>query len=341
MVEPPPLPSDRARPAPRATRTRRRPRRRGLIPILVVLILVLLGGLMLVADHLQRQRRYERALAMIDRGEHTRALPYLEARVETWPDDADARYALAQALTAVGREAEAVEHLQHLLAADDAHADAHLLLGRVHLALDAPARAEPHLERAVELAGEEPLAWTELARLRLEQRRAVEAETALRQAQGLGEASGTTDALLGRALHDQGRSEEALAVLDMALARHPDSRAVQFQLGEVHRMRGNWFVAVERYRSARRLGMDALRLDLGLAMALHAGGEREEALRELERMTREHERAPEPWFRLGLLREDEGDTEGAIVCYRRCLALDAEHAGAGEHLAALRRTAPR
>ena len=340
MVEPPPLPPDRAKPQAPKRRPARRRRRRGLVPLLIVGVLLLLAGFMVVADHMQRERRYRRALAMVERGDHGRALPYLESRVQSWPDDPDVRLALAKALTGAGREQDAVEHLEHVLALDPDHGEAHLLLGRVHMALGAPARAEPNLQRAVELLAESAQAWAELARLRLEQRRPIEAETALRQAQGLGDASGTTEALLGRALHDQGRSEEGLAVLDMAYARHPHSRAVHFQLAEVQRMRGNWFVAIERYRTARELGMASLALDLGLARALHQGGRPEEARLELERMTREHERAPEPWYRLGLLRADEGDVEGAIACYRRCLALDAEHEGAREHLDTLRRTAP-
>ena len=309
--------------------------------MLVVLCLGLIGGLMIVADRMHRHRRYVRALKMVEHGEHERAIPYLEYRLERWPDDIDLRFALARALHGADRHAESVEHLEHLLARAPEHGPAHLLLGRTHLALGEHAEAAEHLDRAVELRPDDPVAWSTRGRLHLIEDRPIDAESALRQAQAAGASYGSTEAWLGRALFAQGRIDEALAVLDGALAAHPRSREVHFQLAEVHRLRGSWFVAIERYRAARGLGLDTLACDLGLAIALHEGGAPAEAERELERMTRDHEREAEPWYRLGLLREHEGDADGALVCFERCLSLDPEHAGANEQVQALRRTAGR
>ena len=279
-----------------------------------------------------------RALAMLERGDHSRAIPYLEARLHAFPDDTDLRLALGKAYAGAGQYDRAIPHLEHMLKLLPDHGEGHRVLGRAHLALGEHDRAAPLLERAVDLTPDDDRAWLALGRLRLAQGRPVEAENAFRQAEGAGGRGARLQALLGRALHDQGRSDEALAVLDMALASHPETAVVQFQLGEVHRLRGNHHVAVERYRAARDLGMETLRCDLGLARALHGSGELGEAERELETLTRTHDRAPEPWFHLGRVREDEGDTDGALVCYERCLSLEPDHAGALERRMTLRRT---
>lgn len=340
VVEPPPLPPPDAEAEPEKPAPRRK-QRRGLVPLLILTSLGTLAGLLLIADRLQRQRRYERALRMVEHGQHARAIPYLISRLERWPDDVDLRFALARALGGAERWPEAVTHLEKLIELDASHGEGHRLLGRALLTLKEPVEAEPHLRAATELLPEDPTAWTLLGQLHLQAGQPIDAESALRQAQATGRPSGITEAWLGQALHAQGRTEEALAQLDGALAAYPQVAEVHFQLGEVLRERSSWFVAVERYRAARELGLATLACDLGLAIALHESGALAEAEIELERMTREHDRAPAPWFRLGLLRDQEGDARGALVCFERCLVLDPDHATAREQVQALRRTVGR
>lgn len=349
MAQPPPLPPDRRKPdadasdasAPPAGRTPRRRRRRGLVPLIVVGALLLVAGVIVLADHLHQERRFRRAMQMVDRGDFARAEAYLAMRARQEPENADIRFALGRVYVGRQQWSLAAEQFEAVVALESGHAAARRELGRAYQALGDLTRAAPQLERAVELAPQDGPTWYLLALVRQQERRPIEAESALHQAVACGPDGGHVQALLGRVLHDQGRSDEGLAVLDAALLDHPRSAAVPFQLGEVHRQRGGYGIAADSYRAARDLGMETLACDLGHAEALHRSGSRAEALRLLERLTRTHERAPEPWYQLGLVREDEGDSDGALVCYERCLSLAHDHAEARERAVTLRRTAGR
>ena len=308
------------------------------MPLLVLGLLMLLGVLILIADQIHQERRFQLAMEMVDHGEYGRAEPYLRARVADDPDDLDARVALARALA--GREAfgEALGHLEHVVEREPERTGVQRLLGEIHRALGDIEQAARHLETATVQAPDDGRAWLLLAEVRLEHGRAIEAETAARRALDAGGPPARGQAVLGRALCAQDRALEGLGVLDAALAAWPESADVHLALAEVHRARGSHGLAVERYREAQRLGARGLALDLGLAAALQGLGAYDEAVRELERTTHLHEREPEPWYRLGLVREDLDDAPGALACYKRCLALDGGHAEARARAEALRRT---
>jgi tetratricopeptide (TPR) repeat protein len=55
---------------------------------------------------------------------------------------------------------------------------------------------------------------------------------------------------LARRLNESGNSEAAIAILEMNGEFNPKSGDIDFQLGELHRMRGEREKAIQRYRTA-------------------------------------------------------------------------------------------
>ncbi|HYJ78617.1 MAG TPA: c-type cytochrome [Longimicrobiaceae bacterium] len=68
--------------------------------------------------------------------------------------------------------------------------------------------------------------------------------------QGRYDFSETTVNELSRRLAARGRTAEAVALMEMNAELHPNSAAIDFQLGELHRARGETDRAIARYRMA-------------------------------------------------------------------------------------------
>ena len=92
---------------------------------------------------------------------------------------------------------------------------------------------------------------------------------------------------------------------------------------------------------AVRTGDASVETGLGLAEVLSHLDRAQEARAVLEILVRQHERAAEPWYVLGMLQQDAGDTAGALGSYGQCLSLDPGHERAREALTTLRRVTGR
>ena len=155
-------------------------------------------------------------------GDAEGAFEVLGEGVESFPDDAELRYARALAADAVGRPEVLESDLQRLIEDDPDNAHALNALG-YHLAernerLD---EAEDFLERALELREGDPAIMDSLGWLRFRQGRTDDAVELLERAYAL-LPDPEIAAHLGEVLWSDGRRDEARSVWDAALAVSPD-----------------------------------------------------------------------------------------------------------------------
>ena len=101
----------------------------------------------------------------------------------------------------------------------------------------------------------------------------------------------TDDITTADTLIDSGRYEEAIALLEVALATSPDDPVALYHLGSAHDSAGHEAEAVEPYRRALAGGLDpevALAARIQLASTLRNIGETRESVEILEAAVAEH-----------------------------------------------------
>ena len=99
------------------------------------------------------------------------------------------------------------------------------------------------------------------------------------------------DITRAESLIDSGRYDEAIALLDVALATSPDDPIALYHLGSAHDSAGHEAEAVEPYRRALAGGLDpemALAARIQLASTLRNMGETRESVEILEAAVAEH-----------------------------------------------------
>ena len=161
-----------------------------------------------------------------DAGDPEAAVEVLGEGLERFPDDAELRYARALAADAAGRPEVLESDLARLIEEDPDNAHALNALG-YHLAeiderLD---EAEGYLERALALRAEDPAIMDSLGWLRYRQGRTDEALELLERAYAL-LPDPEIAAHLGEVLWTDGREAEARRIWDEALAAAPDHDAL-------------------------------------------------------------------------------------------------------------------
>jgi predicted TPR repeat methyltransferase len=121
--------------------------------------------------------------------------------------------------------------------------------------------------------------------------------------------------------HQQGRSEEAVALIERSLALEPDQPDWYSNLGIVLKALGRLDEAVEAYRRAIRLAPDHANAHCNLGVILRAQGkldEAEAAYRAAVRLAPEH---AEAHHNLGVLLAATGRAREAVLSYSRALTL--------------------
>ena len=101
----------------------------------------------------------------------------------------------------------------------------------------------------------------------------------------------TDDMTTAESLIDEGRTEEAIALLEVVLAKLPDDPVALYQLGSAHDSAGHETQAVEPYRRALAGGLDpemALAARIQLASTLRNVGETRESVEILGAAVAEH-----------------------------------------------------
>jgi tetratricopeptide (TPR) repeat protein len=129
-------------------------------------------------------------------------------------------------------------------------------------------------------------------------------------------------AYLGMTLLGQGRTDEALVVLEEAAQRMPEVRDVQFRLGQAYLAKG-WSAEASRAFAAA-VAADSLYADayVSLAIARREQGDLLGANQALDRMAARFPDDPRIAANRGRVWEELGDWDRAIVAYREAVELD-------------------
>ncbi len=191
---------------------------------------------------------------LLDRGDVDRAVRRLDDHLAAHPGDDDARLLRARALLRAERRDEAESTLHDLLTRRPDHPGVHRelaelylaaerfpdaehharegtrlapddpefpsLLGRAQLAAGRPEDALGAFQRQKELAPELPRSWIDLGRLRMQLGQADSAVTCFEKARELESSDWTPAYLLGLALTQAGRPEDAVQAYRSVLANH-------------------------------------------------------------------------------------------------------------------------
>lgn len=181
---------------------------------------------------------YQLGRLLAERGRNGEAEAQLRACLDETPDDVEALQLLGRLLEERGEAGEAEAMLRRALESAPGHAAAGNNLGLLLMAQRRWDEAESPLRAAH--AAQPGAALPNLASLLLATGRAAEAETLARQA--LAAEPGRADwlNLLGLALREQGRDEEAGLAWEQGLASVPDHRRLRQNLGYLQLARGDW-----------------------------------------------------------------------------------------------------
>jgi tetratricopeptide (TPR) repeat protein len=170
---------------------------------------------------------YGKLMRAVGRMEEAKA--HLESTVLQVPQSVDAWFELALVKNALADTIGAIGAYEQVLSTDPSHAAAHTNLGLIYLLqLGQPQRAEMMFRRAVELS------------------------PGMIQAQ----------ANLGVALHEQGRSNEAVAHYDRLVSTYPDCAAYRWHRGVVRLALGDFVRGWEDYEARKVRGTRYWRRDL-------------------------------------------------------------------------------
>jgi protein O-GlcNAc transferase len=227
-------------------------------------VLVLDGALESDAAHVDA--RYLRARAALEMGDAVLAVAHAEQILRIQPDFAPARSLHVRALAASGRLEEARAAAETALGMVPGDGELHLLRGHLLLAASDEAAALPSFQRAVEI---EP--------------RSTEVRLGLAQC-----------------LAATGRIGDARSLLQQLLAERPVSAAMATQLGNQCRALGDTDAAITAYRAATELDRKHGPAWQNLGVTLMQLGRHDEAVPNLERARDLGPDDPESWCNLGV-----------------------------------------
>ena len=190
--------------------------------------------------------------------------------------------------------------------------------------LDSALAAFRQASRENELAAG-PVANAAGCLVRLERR--AEAETEYRRALVLDPALGEAAAGLARLLRERGEKEEALRVLDAALAAGSHAEQVFAERGVLFAGLGRLSEALRDFReSAQRDPLNPVPLE-NAAQAAYRLGQTREAVQLYERLLQIQPNRLDTWKAAGAIYlYDLGEEESALRCFRRALTLEIDPA---------------
>ncbi len=223
------------------------------------------------------------------RGDYAGAAEYYRVYLEAVPDDWEARLDRGLILASrLGRDQEAERELAEVLRNQSDQVQAWAALAGIHFRRGDGPPAAAAANRALESDPDNYLALTVRGRLRFQE----------------GDLPGAERDFLA------------------ALRAEPEGAMAIYGLGLVHFQKGQYGEAESRFRRALGLTGDFPEAELNRGLALDALGRREEALKVLEKLVKEHPELAAVQLGLGRIYFYSGRFDRALAFLRNALALD-------------------
>ncbi len=241
--------------------------------------------------------RYYRGMVLTAQGRLDEAIAELRAALALAPDNPNAHYALGNALERASREGEALEEFAVAVERGPAVVEAHRRLnalawqmGRKDIAMASYARARARV-------GDRPELLVAEAEQRLMLGQAAASEDLLRRARDVAPARGGVTELLARALMQQKKYDESIALFESAIGDEPRAVAHHQGLAETLLLAGRPADAAALIERALAIApYDQMLLAYQLLAYRETGDGRLGALGDLERLVGVYELAPPPGY---------------------------------------------
>lgn len=268
-------------------------------------------------DH-QRGRLLAADLAL-DRGDGEAAREHLERLIATTPASAPVWNRLGLAHEALGDREGAERAYRRASELDPGFQDSWINLGRVLRASGRHAEALVAFDRAVARAPTDPAARLGRGLCRMATGDRIRAVEDFERAAELAPNDAEPLLALGDLLRDTGRLEGAIEIYRQAIAREDADAASWIKLGHALALGKQWAEAEAAYRRAVERAPRLAAARNGLGAALMHLDRPAEAVEQLEQAVTLDPLDPNPLMNLALLRERQGDVEGARAAWRRVL----------------------
>jgi len=265
------------------------------------------------------------AACLLSRGEYGQAASHLAGLVAHSPDSPQAYYNLGIALHGAGRPAEAINAFDNALRLQPDYAEAWINLGVTAQDLGYYERAETAYRKAIQLAPFLAQTHIRLGEVLEKQYREKAALEAYRKAHELDRENPAVIEKLAESLHENGRTDEGIRLLQESLKNRPQQLALMTLLGRLLHIAGDIAEAEEIYRQTMALKQDTAEACLGLSQIRRFGREDMEIVKRLEALL-EDTTLKEPvrkniCFALGKIYDDCEDYDAAFRYYTDANAL--------------------
>ncbi|MGO9243786.1 MAG: tetratricopeptide repeat protein [Verrucomicrobiia bacterium] len=244
------------------------------------------------------------ALALVDEGKPTEAIPHYLVALRLDPDEPIIRNDYGTALLDLGRVDEAIAQYQETLrrAPDYAPARKTLTLISQHRF-----RAElEHSQATLAAHPDDPAAHVTFAQLLADMGRRDEAITHYQQALRLDPSNATAHYNLANLLAEYGRNDEALAHYTAAARLAPNDPRIQINLGNLFLKQAHWDQAIAAYADALRVDPNAFEAHNNIAIALANRGDLAQATAHFREAARLSPQQPEIHSELAEILDRQG-----------------------------------
>jgi len=192
---------------------------------------------------------------------------------------------------------------------------------------------ETLFRRALAVTGDNQVAYSNLSTALLEKGKPEEAIALLQKAVSRHPEYAKARSALGLILSWQGRLDEAITELEQASRQSPDSPNAYCALGDALAAKGRLDEAAAAYRQAIRLEPDDATACHNLGVVLGLQNRPDEAIRQFTEVIRLNPRYAEAHGNLGIALLKQGLLEKAVVALREALRLDSKLVQARHNLA--------